>query len=198
MSEESNSNGKRERSDEETTSAEEKPTKSMKNGDGDASQSSTAGTEDTANTEGKDKETGDPPAEESKEAGDEEKSPGKEAESDGKQAAEEVAFVLDTKGVTPEETKVAADPPVPAVSDPRRAAEVAPPPVAEAPPAAAAPAPVGVDPTVQPTVVNPSQIVEERGEIPALYVGKVIGKVRRFVFEYLLIIMMMGGKWLIF
>lgn len=36
----------------------------------------------------------------------------------------------------------------------------------------------GVDPTAQATVVNPDQIVEERGEIPALYVGKVIGKVK--------------------
>lgn len=35
-----------------------------------------------------------------------------------------------------------------------------------------------VNPTVQATIVNPDQIVEERGEIPALYVGKVIGKVR--------------------
>ena len=38
--------------------------------------------------------------------------------------------------------------------------------------------PPAVNPTVQATVVNPDQIVEERGEIPALYVGKVIGKVR--------------------
>jgi hypothetical protein len=34
----------------------------------------------------------------------------------------------------------------------------------------------GVDPTAQ-TTVNPDEIIEERGEIPDLYVGKIIGKV---------------------
>jgi far upstream element-binding protein len=38
--------------------------------------------------------------------------------------------------------------------------------------------PPAVNPSVPATLVNPDQIVEERGEIPALYVGKVIGKVR--------------------
>ncbi|GAX12059.1 hypothetical protein FisN_8Lh161 [Fistulifera solaris] len=36
--------------------------------------------------------------------------------------------------------------------------------------------PPAVNPSIPATVVNPDQIVEERGEIPALYVGKVIGK----------------------
>ena len=67
-------------------------------------------------------------------------------------------------------------------------AETSPPTTAAAPPAASVaalnpaqhPTPTGsgapVDPTVQATIVNPDQIVEERGEIPPLYVGKVIGK----------------------
>ena len=87
----------------------------------------------------------------------------------------DIAFVVDRTGAL--ETKETAEAPAAA---PKTEPSEEPKPAAAAPaPAAPAPAPVvtGVDPTVQATLVNPTQIVEERGEIPALYVGKVIGKV---------------------
>ena len=37
-------------------------------------------------------------------------------------------------------------------------------------------APAGVDPNARATVTNPDQMIEERGEVSALYVGRVIGK----------------------
>ena len=45
-----------------------------------------------------------------------------------------------------------------------------------APAPALLPHPTPLDPSATPTVVNPDQIVEERGTVSALYVGKVIGK----------------------
>jgi hypothetical protein len=42
--------------------------------------------------------------------------------------------------------------------------------------AAVAAAPAPVDPAFQPTVTNPDQIIEERGEVSAVYIGRVIGK----------------------
>mmetsp|Transcript_28604 Transcript_28604/g.47338 ORF Transcript_28604/g.47338 Transcript_28604/m.47338 type:complete len:643 (-) Transcript_28604:330-2258(-) len=45
-----------------------------------------------------------------------------------------------------------------------------------APPSGLPPAASPVDPTVAATITNPNSIVEERGEVSAQYVGKVIGK----------------------
>ena len=60
-----------------------------------------------------------------------------------------------------------------------------PPVVAGNPTSASVPAPAGlpagvpgVDPSAHATISNPSQIVEERGEVSALHVGRIIGKVR--------------------
>ena len=159
MSEESNSNGKRERVEEDNIPSEEEPRpKSLRSSD---DSDSNVGKEETASAEANEDAAGkdDPPSEEPKEA------KGDANTSDEKKEG----FEVDRKGA-PEETQPPAD----------AAAAEAPSAVPEVAPAAPVPAPAGVDPYVQATVVMTPQVVEERGEIPALYVGKVIGKVRSY------------------
>jgi len=99
-------------------------------------------------------------------------------------AAEPAAPTATEAAVTAPATTEAA--PVPAAtagtpSDPPASATAGDPP---APATAAAPAgDIGtvsglppVDPSVQASVVNPNSVVEERGEVSSLYVGRVIGK----------------------
>ena len=171
----SNENGKRERSDEEEPEESLPPTKSLKNGDGEASQS-TLGTEDTGNTDAKEKDAADSPGKTEEDPADPKDPSEKEDEAaptDSKPKSEEATFVLDHKGTTEAQPESnTADPPA-AESVPAPAPAPVPGPQPSLAP------PVGVDPTVQATVVMTDQVVDERGEIPAVYVGKVIGKVSR-------------------
>ena len=109
----------------------------------------------------------------------------KEAETSAEQA--EVSIVLDRTGTevpSAADTQAAAGP-VPAATGGVET-ETAPAPTIAAPaptalllglpPGIVGTAPDPVDPTVQPTVVNPDQIIEERGEVASMYVGRVIGK----------------------
>jgi rRNA processing protein Krr1/Pno1 len=207
-----NENGKRERQAEEVT-GDSPPTKSYKDGVDEVAshEGDKPSTEDSTNSESQEKgpdapieatpeeakvEENTDPASEPKEASVEATNPGEAApvEADEKTnpagvTEGEVPFVVDREGDTEQPEKddntqptgppaAATHAPVagltggaPTHADPRRAAQTAP--------------AMGVDPTVQATVFNPDQIVEERGEIPALYVGKVIGKVRNGSFVVL-------------
>jgi hypothetical protein len=97
-------------------------------------------------------------------------------ETEGKNE-ETTQFVVDRKGEEEHQEEAKEEAPAaestPALVESSIPSQTAPPPTnySTLPPPA-------VNPSVPATVVNPDQIVEERGEIPALYVGKVIGKVR--------------------
>lgn len=104
------------------------------------------------------------------------------------EVAEETEFIVDRKGEEMEERKDETKEEEKALTKGSAPAEMNIP--RHEPATQNAPAPLSADvgplpppisavnPTIQATVMNPDQIVEERGEIPALYVGKVIGKVR--------------------
>jgi len=168
-SSESNSNGKREREnlDASPEADEAGPTtKILKSSDdSDEKESDTLSSEanltpvpqpdEKTIQENKTEEETPPPAEEDKE----EDAPAAAAK------AEEPAIQIDRSGQEVQETAAAAASPAaapaPAATDPRTAAVTGVP---------------GVDPNAQATVINPEQTVEERGEVSALYVGRVIGK----------------------
>ena len=201
---EENDNGKRER-DSETASEQERPTKSIKSSEEDEDSSALVTTNGESTNPSDPSDPSDPalpvqakinnPAnaekapEVEKKTVEDDPTPGKEGggadppppaaaapekvEPAAAEKTEEATFVVDRTGDPPGEEPSATD--LPAEETPP--APEAPAPPTAAPPGTAAPAPV--DPTVQASIVNPTQIVEERGEIPALYVGKVIGKVRR-------------------
>jgi far upstream element-binding protein len=189
--ESSSSNGKRQRGDLEEESDQPPPSKSTK--------SSTTEESDTRSTE----ELGEPEPEEDKTSPTEEpaseENPLKSEEQNATGAAEggeaeksteaaveseeQTTIIEDRTGVDETSDPDPAEAPEAKVDDPAQdpvpteTADTSAAPAVEPtglPPVAAAPAPI--DPASQPTVTNPDQVIEERGEVSAVYIGRVIGK----------------------
>jgi far upstream element-binding protein len=192
MNEESGTNGKRQRGDDDE-SDQPPPSKSTRSSTTEGSETRSTEELKLSSADGEPEEAKASPTEELAKL-EEKKTSGAEGEeavkSEGKpmeavaESEEQTTIIVDRTGVDETSDPDPAAAPESKVVDPVSAPTETPPaetstapagvPTGLPPVVAAAPAPI--DPASQPTVTNPDQVIEERGEVSAVYIGRVIGK----------------------